>query len=223
MAAINTEIITLQGAFSRVQIQRRTKDNLPKHVKGKAWWYESTPDQSAYIGYYIGEQPNEQAVEFLRIRSQDNWYILTGHRGKPTYYSMSSDDRVPRENDLNLSWWNIDNKEHPEYYSNLPEPEITPEIEVLSGGLHHITTLKGKNPLHPRQPIIIPALEEHVSQGHEIPVDIESLAAQEPTPEVMASSSIQTTTTAPSEHSPSNGGSLYGANPPQFMGNKDQS
>ena len=68
MAAINTDIVTLRGAFARVQIQRRSKDDLPKHVKGKAWWFESIPDQPAYIGYYIGKQPNEQAVEFLRIR-----------------------------------------------------------------------------------------------------------------------------------------------------------
>jgi len=46
-----------------------------------------------------------------------------------------------------------------------------PEEEILAGGLHHIVALGGLSPLSPQEPIL-PQIEEAVTQGISIPINI---------------------------------------------------
>ena len=97
----------------------------------------------------------------------------------------------------------------------------TAELEILSGGLHHIATLKGKQPFHERPPVILQTITRHSSQGGTVATDVEPVAAQEPTRVQMssqtASRSGQTTTAT------SNGGVLLSSTRDIFSGKLDQS
>ena len=68
MAALITDIVTHRGTFTHIEVPRRKQDDLPKHVKGQAWFHTSAPGQEqALTEYYVGQTPNDQAVEFLRV------------------------------------------------------------------------------------------------------------------------------------------------------------
>jgi len=59
---------------------RRKKDDLPRHVKGTAWWYTNSRNPEL-TGYYYSTKDTNYAIEFLRIRGQEHWYSLTRKRG----------------------------------------------------------------------------------------------------------------------------------------------
>ena len=264
MAALQTSIRASRGIFPEVRITRRTKDDLPKHVKGNAWWYHQSRDPQL-TGYYIGEpSKNDVAVEFLSIGGNDSWYGLNKQTGTPTpkndFWTTSSDRRVSIENEYGLGFWKPSEPQHPQYQQYLfrlqeeqehldkeeqahkarstkdedssdsgdaktPEeievdpvgpPAPTEELEILSGGLHHIATLKGKQPLHERPPVILQTITHHSSQGGTVAIDVEPVAAQEPTRVQMssqtASGSGQTQTQQTTAAAP-NGGALLGSTP----------
>ena len=149
MTALITDIVTHRGTFTYIEVPRRKQNDLPKHVKGQAWFHTSPPGQEqALTGYYVGQTPNDYAVEFLRVRGQDRWYILTGHKTTPVYFLTSSEERLDIDNKWNLGWWNINDPAHPEYIEQSGTATSGPVEEYLVGGLHHIATLKEKQPLN---------------------------------------------------------------------------
>jgi len=141
-------------------ISRRTKDDLPRHVKGTAWWHQDNRNPEL-TGYYHGTQDNNFAIEFLRIRGQEHWYSLTRKReptGK-TYHTTDGSRRANRHNTQGLGYWQQGDRD---YYPEEEDVNYDPrepaqseqtqipaeEQEFLSGGLHHIATIKGKSPLY---------------------------------------------------------------------------
>ena len=160
------------------------------------------------VGYQIGEGEEGIAVEFLRVSGQDNWYQLLPKEGDTeadSFWITNSDCRFSRHSEetkqRQLGFWRKTNPQHPQYasYKLRQEIEIQDQAEahlhsepaggpsdpraqeLLIGGLHHIATLKGKQPLHKSPPVILQEIERHVSEGREIPTYLEPLAALEPT------------------------------------------
>jgi len=74
---------------------RRKKDNLPKHIKGTAWWYHN-PKNPELNRYYFGTQNDNYTIEFLHVRSQDHWYSLSRKRGPTgkTYHTTDGTRRI---------------------------------------------------------------------------------------------------------------------------------
>ena len=55
---------------------------------------------------------------------------------------------------------------------------MTPVEEALSGGLHHIATLRGSHPLTREEPLhILPQVIQAAAEGIKIPTDIPPVAA----------------------------------------------
>jgi Retrotransposon gag protein/Zinc knuckle len=239
VAALVLDISTFRGSFRDHQVPRRTKNDLPRHVLGEAWWAAS-PDFPLIQGYCLGEPPHHSPIEFLRIRNEDRWYELKRNRGpnspEDDFWVTSSDLRVPIENKFGLGYWHKSDPQHPLYESyrqeqeqSAAEPQGEPipveEEELLAGALHHIVTTKGKQPLEPRPQIILPALSRHASEGHQIPTNIQPLAEQEPTRAEMSAQVAATTTASGSGTTThqSNGGPLLGYPPAPFNGDRTES
>jgi len=77
------------------EVARRTKDNLPGHVKGTIWWHQDNRN-SELTGYYHGTQTDNYAIKFLRVRFQDHWYYLFRKRGPTgkTYFTTDGGRRI---------------------------------------------------------------------------------------------------------------------------------
>ena len=93
--------------------------------------------------------------------------------------------KVPIDNNF-LGWWNPNDPQHPDYIGPEPQTAVTepleyfdPQEEILAGGIHHIATLQGTQPLSPQEPIL-PLIERTVSQGTSIPVNIPPVTATLP-------------------------------------------
>ena len=131
--------------------RRRTKD-LPDHVAGQATWTSTPPSQRGYYALIRYSDPKKcdhyQAVEFLRINEQDNWYYLEAENDGLSWNTWSS-HQIPRNNNVGLGWWKITDPQHPEYRAS---QSTTPTEETLAGGLHHVATLQGSHPLTHEQP-----------------------------------------------------------------------
>jgi len=56
-------------------------------------------------------------------------------------------------------WWNITDPQHPEYQTH--DISTSAGVEILTGALHHITTLQGANPFLAQEPIL-PQIEAAV-------------------------------------------------------------
>jgi len=101
-------------------------------------------------------------VKFLCVRSQDHWYSLSRKRGPTgkTYHTTDSSRRIKQYNIQGIGYWkqgdkayypdeddiNYDPRKGPTHSEQTPIP--AEEEELLSGGLYHIVTTKGKSPLH---------------------------------------------------------------------------
>ena len=179
-------------------ITRRRFNDLPEHVIGKAFW-QTAPAHKR--GYYLrvtkdnGEQSAE-GVEFLRFKGEDNWYLLEEDFTTGDWFTWPA-YRIPRERSLGLGWWKKTDPQHPEHEpsSNSPSsgtstatqasqerpPPVAnpdPTEEFLAGGLHHIATLSGPNPLIAEQPpVILQAIAHATAQGQQIPVDTPPVTA----------------------------------------------
>jgi len=57
---------------------------------------------------------------------------------------MNIDGCLARNNNF-TGWWNVTNPQHPEYQTH--DASTSAGVEILTGALHHITTLQGMNPL----------------------------------------------------------------------------
>jgi len=174
-------------------VAHRTKDDLPRHVKGTVWWHQDNRNPEL-TRYYFGTQDNNYVVEFLHVRSQDHWYNLSRKRGPTgkTYHTTDSGRRIKRYNTQGIGYWKQGDKA---YYPDEDNVDYDPakepateqnlihaeEQEFLSGGLHHITTIKGKNPLHKRPPILLQAIAQHAVAGGSFDTSTKPFTALEPT------------------------------------------
>jgi len=140
-------------------------------------------------GYYISAGTDKLAVEFVTANREDAWTQLR-RETDGTWYT-TKEALVPRENRL-LGWWNIDDSQHPDFFTHHPEHTPAPPEETLAGGLHHITTLQGANPFTPQMPIL-PQIQTAASQGIAIPVDTAPIASTLP----VASTSTPVAPSAP--------------------------
>ena len=88
------------------------------------------------------------------------------------------------------------------------------EEELLSGGLHHIVTIKGKSPLHERPLIILQTIMQHTTAGGTIDTTTEPVTALEPTLSeihaAMSGPSANVQTTGNTNQTTRNGGALLG-------------
>ena len=65
------------------RVYRRTKNNLPLHVKGKAFWIDSPFGTGYYVDYAVRPAP----VEFI----ENNWYHLTHNLRDDTYWTTNDE------------------------------------------------------------------------------------------------------------------------------------
>ena len=106
MAALDPHIPSLCGIFADYQVQRCTKDDLPKHVKGPHIWFcNGNRSDGTFLhllqGYCIERDQEEIAVEFLHIAGRDNWYQLIpkqGERPEDNYWITNSKNRFTQDN-----------------------------------------------------------------------------------------------------------------------------
>jgi len=175
----------------RKKVNRWQDDNLPSHIKGQAYFedYSRTGGSlNKSTGYYI-DRPNQKhcAVEFIEVNGEDYWTALHWNNVEEYWYTARP-ALIPRNNKWNLSWWSLDDPQHPDYVDpeqfaetsegpHLPiEAHPSAHEEILAGGLHHIATLQGALPLSPQEPIL-PQIEEAVAQSISIPLNVTPAAA----------------------------------------------
>ena len=119
-------------------IHRRQFDDLPEHVKGRAY-FEDHGDTD-HTGYYFDNQKQQKTpTEFLCIDGEDRWYILH-YSSRLQRYQATDESILPIQNPF-TGYWHIDEPDHPDYVIPAQQPE--PVEEYLAGGLHHTTTLEG--------------------------------------------------------------------------------
>jgi hypothetical protein len=93
-----------------VPVPRRTKDDLPAHVKGAA---EFHTQGGLNVGYYIPAQGlavSPEPVEFLN----NSWYGLVIN-SRHTEYCTRSGLQISPENIFGLGYWHITDPQHPNY------------------------------------------------------------------------------------------------------------
>jgi hypothetical protein len=139
------------------------------------------------------------------------------------YYTSGEGKFLPK-GPHGLGWWDKFDRHHPDFQGEKGKQHAGPSEEILSGGLHHIATIQGSHPLREETPpVILPAIKQSVSQGHEIPTEIQPLAATyESTPleEPTMTTEINVTRIPPPPAEPGNGGGLVGTPPMIFSGDR---
>jgi hypothetical protein len=131
------------------RIIRRRQDNLPSHVLQNAFFTVLVPTKQGYVVDLVDTNTKETrryAVEFLKVNGDDNWYLLEHQNGN---WYTGAQNCVDILNNYGLGWWRITDSEHPDWKA--PATTSTEE-EILSGGLHHIVTTQGTQPLTQEQP-----------------------------------------------------------------------
>jgi hypothetical protein len=103
MAYISTRITDDSDEARRVY--RRTKDDLPLHVKGTAFWIDSPFGTGYYVDYAAGPAP----VEFV----ENHWYHLTHDPRDDTYWT--TDDKQIQPNEEGTGYWFTLEPQHPDY------------------------------------------------------------------------------------------------------------
>ena len=213
--------IQIVGSLETLKrVHRRNRDNLPVHIKGQAFFEthgigRTVP--SSNTGYYVNLKGERLAVEFLTVEEEDDWYCLTQDPTSGWWYTDHT-QKVERRGSY-LGWWNIDDPQHPDY---VLAPEIPAAAEeVIAGGLHHIATLKGKQPLSPQTPIL-PSIEAAAASGSSIPVNIPPTSA---VPHTMTTAHIGAAIApaATSQTIQTTNGGLKGNPPKVFTGDRAKS
>jgi hypothetical protein len=145
------------------RITRRRHDNLPSHVLHSAFFTVLVPTERGYVVELVDndtKETNRYAVEFLKVNGNDNWYLLEHQNG---YWYTGKQNCVDINNTYGLGWWHITDPEHPSWK---PPATTSTEEEILSGGLHHIVTTQGTQPLTQEQPpVVLQEIIRTASQG----------------------------------------------------------
>jgi len=214
------------------RVHRRQQDDLPAHIKGKAY-FEYHRAGHKDTGYYI-DLPKKLhgTVEFIKVED-DNFWVKLLWKDNQWYTNQGGVLHTSK-----LSSWIETDPQHPHYVN--PEHynpmlhtaiEQSPHKEVLAGGIHHIATLQGTNPFTEQTPIL-PQIETAIQQGITIPLDTIPAAAVQPQLSIQTTMAAQqdeiNITTGQSEQeahniniitSPANG-ALKGNPPPIFSGDR---
>jgi hypothetical protein len=166
--------VTLQNDRP-TRINRRRHNNVPSHVLRNAFFTVLVPTERGYVVDLIDDETKETcryAVEFLKVDGDDNWYLLEYQNG---HWYTGPQNCVDILNNYSLGWWRMTDPEHPDWKA--PATTSTKE-EILSGGLHHIVTTQGTQPLTQEQPpTILQEIIRTASQGHEIPTNVPPVMA----------------------------------------------
>jgi len=161
------------------RVYRRQQDDLPEHVKGKAYFeFHGTGHRDTR--YYINlPKKTHGVIEFVKVEDEDYWVKLL----------WKNDLWITNQGGVlhtsKLGNWKETDPQHPHYIN--PEhfsPTLhtaikQPEEEILAGGAHHITTLQGSHPFTEQAPIL-PQIEAAVHQGIPIPLDTTPAGAVQP-------------------------------------------
>jgi Retrotransposon gag protein len=195
------------------RINYRRQDNLPSHVLNNAFFTVLLPSKRGYVVDLLNnntKETNRYTVEFLKVNGNDHWYLLEQQHGN---WYTGKQNHIDIQNSYRLGWWQITDLEHPSWRA--PATTSVKE-EILSGGLHHIVTTQGTQPLTQEQNLIV--LQEIIrtaSQGQEIPTNV---------PPVMAhiqeeQANVTITTLAPPPRN-GEGGNLLRTPPSIFTGDQ---
>jgi hypothetical protein len=169
-------------------------DDLPDHVKRNtelepdnpkgAEWNRKEKCYVANLYFNVeGQTPGYRptVVEFIKNTNtgEDNWYLLIYKETiRDLGYYMSGEGKLVINGPHGLGWWEKFDQHHPEYTEDKGKQIVGPSEEIISGGLHHIVTTQGSHPLREETPpVILPAIEQSISQGQEIPLDAQPIAA----------------------------------------------
>jgi len=214
------------------RVHRRQQDDLPEHVKGKAYFeFHGTGHRDTR--YYINlPKKTHRAIEFVKVEDEDYWVKLL----------WKNDQWITNQGGVlhtsKLGTWKETDPQHPHYIS--PEhfsPTLhtaieQPEEEILAGGVHHITTLQGSHPFIEQAPIL-PQIEAAVHQGIPIPLNTTPAGAVQPQLSIQTTMTeqIDTTIMGPEGQQQPNinvinhnsNGALKGNPPPIFDGDRSKS
>jgi len=225
-------VVLIRTLEQNKRVHRRQQDNLPAHIKGKAYFkYHRARHKDT--GYYVDlPKKTHRVVEFIRVEDNDFWVKLLWKDNQ--WYTNEGGVLHTSK----LGTWKETDSQHlhyinPEHYSPMLHTTVeqSPDEQILAGGIHHIATLQGSNPFTEQAPIL-PQIESAVQQGINIPLDTTPATA------VHSQLSIQTTMAAQQEEinvatgqsrqeaqrinvitSPANG-ALKGNPPPIFTGDR---
>jgi Retrotransposon gag protein len=194
-------------------INQRRQANLPSHITENTQFTTLFLTKHGYVVDLTNTKTNEvnrYTVEFLKVNRSNNWYLLEQQN---RHWFTEKQNCVQIINNYRLGWWKTRDPEHPHYTA--PATTSTEE-EILSGGLHHIVTTQGTQPLTQEQPpIVLQQIVRTTSSGQEIPTNV---------PPVMAHAQEEQVniTIAPPAPSPKNGegGNLLRTPPPIFIGDR---
>jgi len=214
------------------RVYRRQQDNLPEHVKGKAY-FEFHRFRHRDTRYYINlPKKTHGVVEFIKVEDKDYWVKLL----------WKNDQWITNQGGVlhtsKLGSWKETDPQHPHYIS--PEhfsPTLhtaikQPEEEILAGGVYHIATLQGSHPFTEQAPIL-PQIEAAVHQGIPIPLNTTPAGTVQPQLSIQTTMAeqIDTTITGPEGQLQPNinvinhntNGALKGNPPPIFDGDRSKS
>ena len=220
MASLSVTWLPADG-FTRVE--RRTTNDLPPHVKGTAYWLNHSTRPS---GYYYAE-PNQEPVpvEFIN----DAWYILHYVSTERIYSARASYRVDPNNQDIGLGRWHENDPAN-------PNNQITPTVQIRTTNLtdyrapspNHSDSEPENQPTETWGPQNEPFEEAVVAPGplDEVLADAlgpiitlqGSLPLDPPQQETM---SVNVTTAAPTQNTPSNGG-MQGVPPTIFDGTRSK-
>jgi hypothetical protein len=158
-----TPLHSSHAAHSRSLCPRVIAVHLPSCPK--ASWLETKYER----GYVANKGTQQLPIEFIN----EHWYIL--YETKKGFVTRA-DDKQGRINELGLG--SLPKEKKPQI-SILTEEAPTPsgfkekDVKVTTGGLHHILTTQGINPLiEEKLPTFMQGIKKHICQGGEVTVDI---------------------------------------------------
>jgi len=214
------------------RVHRRQQDNLPKHVKGKAY-FENHGTGHKDTRYYVDlPKKTHGVIEFVKVEDKDYWVKLL----------WKNDQWITNQGGVlhtsKLGNWTETDLQHPHYIHlehfspTLYTATEQPEEEILAGGVHHIATLQGSHPFTEQAPIL-PQIEAAVYQGIPIPLDTTPAGAVHPQLSIQTTMAeqIDTTIAGPEGQQQPNinvinhnsNGALKGNPPPIFDGDRSKS
>ena len=174
------------------QVRRRARNDLPPEVLGTAQ-YIGSRSQPANNGYIVQHKTNQLPVEFIN----DDWYLL---KFENRQFFTCPENKVLQDNVLGLGYWTTTDPRHPDNRKTVTtestpvpstsrvvepieeeyhKPAVQEEVDIISAGLHHTTTLQGTNHLNtePIRPIIMTNIKQTTRMGGYVPAEEPPAAA----------------------------------------------
>ena len=112
-------------------IHRRQFDDLPEHVKGRAY-FENHGD-TEHTGYYYNNQRNQKTpTEFLCVDGEDQWYILH-YSSRQQRYQATDESVLPIQNPFCYD----PDSQGPLFFSSLAPSILSPPTLTLTSPFSH--------------------------------------------------------------------------------------